>query len=279
MADVTLTIQSPQAGNGATFKYRYRELPSGSYGGYTSVGTNTFTIIGLTEGASYEVEITFVLADGTVCTPVTKTISVPTTEDCVTAEATIEPNGDNYLLSIEYFYASSPAVPNPCGYIVQYNLVGSTQPPIQYSYNTLPPPPLQYPVTAGTYEVKIFKQDCNGRAILCDELEVDTPTEECTGSVYDIALIYQSGAFYLKITASQSTPLTSSYGVYYQQVSYTGPGTPDAGGQSSYNAGNPTTTILIQVFPATLGVDTIFYRGSIQDRCGVEKFEVSLVIT
>lgn len=213
MASISVTISDPVLGVGESFRERHRLLPAGAWSGYTSRTNATFSITGLTEGR-YELEISFVQADGTICPAVSRYYDVvepPEEEPYECPDFTVTQVLNPNRIKIEY--TGGVGVP-PCGYKIEYRVgTGAYQPT---NYATLPASPfyINLPFGGSTIHVRITANQCNG-SIVCYEDDVTAPPapvcEHMTGFDYIVTPLEQPmqkrKAYTITLTATtQSTP-------------------------------------------------------------------------
>jgi hypothetical protein len=271
MADITLTIPLPVLIAGQHFKTRYRELPSGSWSGYTNRTNAPFTITGLTAG-NYQLEVILVKADETECPAVYKTFIVTDDYDCIDFTAEIVQNGSLYNLVISYTLPGGFADPG-CGWDIIILQSGNTT---TIPYATLSVSgTITIPVSNTVLNLKIRANQCNGNYKYCFDGEVPAAEPDCTPmSAISGTILYTAGATFpwsIKLDFTNSTPPTTFANIHYSQTGFIMPGNiPDSGNLifpfMSWGAG--PTSVTFKVLPAPYEGE-LSYAGTILDVCGV----------
>lgn len=313
MADVTLTIPKPALYGLQKFKTRYRLLPNGAYSSNVDRTNAPFTLSGLDMG-QYEMEVIFVLADGTECTAIFYPFEVitpfipddvsPPEESpaepyfqCAEFEAQILQSGLNFYLNITY---PTPVVQAPCGWRIFYAERDGGSAFIPYA--TLPDTGvINIPLSGNNpTDLSILANPCQGLEAFCFEDTVPAlPSEDvsCSPAVLlDAQLIYndvsspQPNTWFLELTITNSTPQSPFYAILIQEGSIVAPGAiPDtrnvivqpqgvAGGTATYRTQLfPQGIFLVNpLFPTEYVTNCISYIGTIVDVCNnSETYSVS----
>lgn len=222
MASRQVTIPYPILKAGEKFKVRYRELPGGSFSAYQDETNAPFTLTGLTEGAQYEVEIIFVLADATECQAVYIYFSVPEPYECVedfAAEIVQDSNG-LYWLEITY---TPPATQPNCGWEVIYQQ-GATSNTVPYT--SLPASGLiRIQVANQSLILSIRAMTCDGQYEQCFVADVqaipDPPCTPATNVTFNIREVFNPTLnkceYFLDVTFTQSNPVSNPILLSYAQ--------------------------------------------------------------
>lgn len=270
MADLTLTIPLPVLVSNQGFKveYRLQGLPTWTLWGVE--GNSPFTITGLVEGFTYEVQFTFLssLSPQIACDPYIQTYIIPEEIPCIEATGELTQVGDIWTLSITVTYPSPYAA--PCG---GYELIWGTTTLNTVQYTNLPVP-LQFPATNDTYYVAIYALDCNGNRVKCFEDYIDPTSSPCVhATLVSATIIKTNGKYYLSLTIIPSSPLSSSYDISFSQTNAVTSGVPQTGGGGTYTSAltNPETFIIPISPNINVGYENserkIIYKGGISDRC------------
>lgn len=135
--NANITITEPALMAGEHFEVRYRQLPSGSWNVFPDQMDNDFTIPDLTEG-NYQVEITFVKSDGTLCDAITYNFTVPPDPvipdcDCPTVSNVYIQRGCDRVLTLHADIDTSDLT--ACNYQVIYSQAGNSN---TINYQTIP---------------------------------------------------------------------------------------------------------------------------------------------
>jgi hypothetical protein len=141
--DKYINIGTPTLSPGDYFEVRYRKLPNGAWQDFGELTTQNFVLNGLSDG-EYELEITYVLADGTKCTPTIINFSVdsdpptPPVCDCLDlSNVYVNVDCDN-IITIHADIATP--LPDNCGIKITYSFNGGSDISVDYDNNTLPNP-------------------------------------------------------------------------------------------------------------------------------------------
>lgn len=215
MASVTVRISSPLLDGGEKFIERHRLLPLGAFSSFTDRTNAPFTVTGLVDG-TYQFEISFVKADGTICPPVFKTYDVigeePEVYEC--PEFTVTQEIQPARLKIEY--TTGTGVPT-CGYKVEYRT--ATGGYIGVTYAVLPASPFYVTLPlSDDLIVRITANQCNGSVICFEDDVPEPPIAPCTPMTDFEYLVVPSEEpmqkrkkYTITLTATQSsTPTTSA---------------------------------------------------------------------
>lgn len=174
--DKYVNIGTPTLSPGDYFDVRYRKLPNGAWQDLGHINSQSFVINGLTDG-SYILEITYVLADGTRCTPTTVSFDVdsdpppPPVCDCIDvseAYVSIDCRGVAKLnISFDTPY------PDNCGIRLIYSFYSSPDVIVPYSNASLPSS-LEIPIAnANNVKVRIEVLCCEtNQWITCYDSEI-----------------------------------------------------------------------------------------------------------
>lgn len=271
MADLNIQINFPVLIANQGFKVEYREQGDPTWILWGVEDNDAFSITGLSEGVTYEVQYTFLssLSPQVACDPVVKVYYIPAEIPCVTASADITQVGDLWELAIRVTYPSPYTA--PCGgFEVEY---GTAAPYTVVPYTTLPYP-IIFPASNDAYYVAIYSLDCNGNRIKCWEDVIEPSSSPCTHATINSAYIYTAnGLWYLSLTITPSSPLSTTYDIVFSQTNTVTSGIPDAGTVTQVNStGTNPETFIIQINPNpninfTNGQYIIKYQGAISDRC------------
>lgn len=277
--DVTITINTPVLTGGKTFKVRYRQLPAGTWSGYSTRTYAPFTLTGLAAG-EYELEVILVNADSSECPPTYRKFSVVTPFECTTFTAAIVQNGSLYNLEINY---TTPATSPACGWTIVYdgNVV---------NYPMLPAPPLKIPVANKPVHLQVIANNCKGNQRACFSGDIPAiPDPPCTplvlntgaGTITYLSTL-SSGLYKFRIglVFTQSSPCSTAFSLFCNQlnvlaglpgqVSYPaysfGPVLCTATGLSFEILANPN----VQFLATTPGVEErkFDFVGTLIDKCG-----------
>lgn len=287
MADVTINIPLPVlvANQGFLVEYRIKgTTPWNTHGIET---TNTFTVTGLTLGACYEFQITFLQSVSPLveCGPIIKEQCLPEEEPCATIAGEITLQGDVYELTITLTLPSP--YNDPCGgWQVVYGPITSPQQP----FTTLilatlqGVSPIVVPGATNTaYYLAVYAVGCEGDLILCSETTVEPVSEPCDHATIDnIDIVLLNGAYFLQISVTPSNPPSNIYYISYYQANQVTSGVPDPGGTVIVYPtapGSPITpeTFLVPISPNTSVPNLIIsYVGAVVDSCNhSSRFDIS----
>lgn len=227
MADINITIGTPTLKPGEKFKVRYREMPGGAFIPFADQTNAPFTISGLNPGTQYEVEITFVLADGTQCYTVNRYFTTKNPFTCDGYGFSVQLIQDpNTLYYIELSY--TPGAVPPCGWEIEYTQQGQMTQFI--SYTTLPLSGLiRIPVNNISGVITVRALLCNGASTICFESDFNAVIlPPCVPIVITEVILTgnppPSPGYTLSIEYTQSTPATRNGRVIFQQTGIPAPG-------------------------------------------------------
>lgn len=270
MPNATITIPQPVLVSGQYFKTRYRQMPSGSWSGYTNRTNAAFTITGIA-ATQYELEAVLVKADGTNCPAIYKTFTLIGDYDCggVTFSAQMIKVGTIYNLEVSYAKNAGYTAP-ACGWQIVYIQNSTTY---NYTLTSLPLPSgsIKIPLLNNNgVLVRVFSDMCSSKTKMCYEQDVTKPMETCTNMTLVSAVMTRNPStnlFYITLTINQSSPPTTVPMVYYKQTNPVLSGAPDE------KLFTPTisataTTVIFQVIPNTfVNAEVFYYTGYIKDNC------------
>lgn len=254
------TISQPILVTGQLFRYRYRDLPSGTFTAYATTSTQVIALTGLTPNTQYEMEIEF-FNGGDFCAVTTVIFDAANNVACPTFSGVIMSNGIGFYLRVSW----SGVVGYPIGGYQIFWQQGAANGSISYptalpvaGYVDIP-----LPSSADT-DLNVYSN--NGFELkICTETPV-TYSEPCTPMVVSDVSINQdvngSLVWIITIFFTQSTPATLTTGITYVQT--------DGSAAASFSAFlSPTATsysFSVSVVSYT-GVRPDF-NGTITDRCG-----------
>lgn len=221
MANITVKIPAPILTAGQYFKERHRQLPGGSWSGYTTRSNLPFTLTGLTEG-DYQMEFILVNADATECTAVYRTFTVVGEYECISFNSELVEDNGLYYIAITYTLPPGYTDP-PCGWEVQWTPAGGSTQTIKY--NALSASGIIKIPTANVGGILYVQaQLCNGRTKQCHVNDLimipDPPCNGMTGLTANIVeelLPDGTYGFFLVVTFAQSSPPTTQLGLNYSQ--------------------------------------------------------------
>ena len=223
MADLNITIPSPQLTTGQYFKVRYRQLPSGTWSGYSNQSNAPFTITGLSVG-DYQLEFKLVNADASECAAVYRVYTITPDYECISFSSNTV--GVNNITYFELTYTLPPGhTAPPCGWELEYSDGTTTK---TSTYASLPPSgTLRMPVPNVAGVVRVFALLCNGKKKEChagDVTPVVYPPPCIPMSNVSINILEQLNngvcEYFLEIKFTQSSPTTTSAWLKYDQAKY-----------------------------------------------------------
>lgn len=269
MADLSITIPSPQLTTGQYFKVRYRQLPSGSWSAYSNRSNAAFTISGLTEG-DVEIEFKLVNADGSECAAVYRTYKVYGDYDCIGFDHELVPENKLVYLELTYTLPLGHTAP-PCGWELEYTDPNGT---VVIPYSTLPPSGkirLKVPNVTGIIKMKALL--CNGKSKVCyvdDVTPVYVPPPCIPMYNPSMTLVEERNngkcEYFLVIKFTQSIPASTNPKLVYQQS--------DVIGMGDYFNGtlpiSPTTTVIKRKLNPLIKPNAEYfkYNATFIDNCG-----------
>lgn len=290
MANINITIPSPILVSGQSFNVRYRLLPGGAWVNISPKTNATFQITGISAG-QYELEARLNMggSPAVICPPVYYYFVAEGEYDCVDLmQAEIIRSGQQSSIVI---VSNAPSTGYPCGYQVEYMVVGNS---FGNVINwTLPPPinlTIPIPTPPSDYIVRIWGVICgSGDRVLCyeDTLEAPTSCDPITIQSPGVSFIQNSsGIYFLRIPFNQSNPPSPTITVNWKQNGIMTSGIPDPGGQQQFNGVSPilvpltpNTNIQPEVSGINAGRRLLKYSGNAIDQCGaVRIFDLKIAI-
>lgn len=271
MPNAVITIPQPVLTSGQFFKVRYRQVPFGSWSGYTNRNNNPFTLTGLSAN-QYELEIVLVKPDGTECPAVYKTFTITGEYDCakVTFAAQMVKVGSVYNLVVQYTKNAGYTDP-PCGWRIVYTQNSTTN---TYTVASLSGSTGSFKIPLLNNNgvlVRVYSDMCSDKIKMCYESDVSKPTEPCTGMTLVNAVMTKNvstNTFYITLNVTQSTPPTTAPMVYYKQTNAVNTGKAD---ELLFNPAisATATTIVFKVSPNNnVNSEVYLYTGYLRDACG-----------
>lgn len=269
MASVIINIGSPILGAGDSFSVRSRILPDGSFSAGTSYTTNSFTLTGLLDGTGYEIEVTYVKADGTICESVLYQFSTANAFSCIDFAASIQKAGTGYIVHVTYSLPPGFTDP-PCGWDFVYTLNG-VDTPIHYA--TLPNTGvinISLPSNSSIV-FKVVANLCNGKTTNCYVGDLSKINDPCVPpKVKQTDLVYSNYptiAYNIRVifdTTVIPSGGSGNYTVNYYETSPNLGGKPPDSGSKVLSF---SSAVNIPVKPNGT-TNCLRYRGSVQDNCG-----------
>jgi len=182
--DKTVTIGSPTLNPGDYFYIRYRQLPGGAWVDVGAIDTNTFTLNNLADG-NYELEVTYVFANGKECNPVVIPFTVdsdpPVVEcDCLILSGVYVNKDCDNIITINATVATP--YPDNCGVRITYSYNGGADTVVNYTNLNLPNQ-LTIPIqSTNNVKLKVEVLCCeNEQWMVCyDSTIIDIRTCGCT---------------------------------------------------------------------------------------------------
>lgn len=221
MADITVKIPAPILTTGQYFKERHRQLPGGSWSGYTTRSNLPFILTGLSEG-DYQMEFILVNADATECTAVYRSFTIVPEYECITFDSELVENNGLYYIEITYTLPPGYTDP-PCGWEVQWTPSGGTTQTIKYNALSLSGI-IKIPAANTGGVLYVQAQLCNGRTMQCHVNDlVAIPDPPCIGMTNLTASIVEevdaqgNYNYFLIINFTQSNPPTTRLYLDYAQ--------------------------------------------------------------
>ncbi len=273
--DVTIQISDPVLIGAEHFNVSYFVLPNGSPVDISPKTNAPFVISGLSAG-SYQLNVSFVTADGVICSPVTQVFTVtadPPTDTCVClsfSELYVQKNCDG-TANMHVAFAGSGG--GACGgYSLSYTGYNGTSPnTINYTSTALPPY-VDIPLsnTIGTTpNVSLVIHCCNQSDLTCFNGSVtDVRQANCDCEVpiiTDAWINYDdtTGNYKLCINFGSGGVNFPPYNVIYNQIG--GTTINDSGAATETSYGYFEYSILPSAFTGQLQYDVIVLDGCGQD--------------
>lgn len=219
MATVTITIPFPFIVPPAHFNVRYRPVGSATWINIASQNNLPFNIAGIAPG-NYELGVSYVQDDGTVCAEVLYPFTVVDVCECITIGAAAVrrevPGGPVYII-LPYSGSVAPL----CGVIVKYGPGGYPPGVITKGsvvINPMPVSPIKVPVPQLIpYEVEVWTNCCDGNEQECYNATVPAdpePVATCvpvtiTNTTIEIVRSVSTGQYHIRITFPGPAPLPS----------------------------------------------------------------------
>lgn len=267
---IVFNVPTPVLQTGEHFRIRYRLQGATTWVSATNMTNNGPYSLIVPSAGTWEVSITLVKADSSLCDEIIYTVPVIEPDcTCLTGVTAIieSPVLGQWQLKISF---TLPVVFPACGITFSTTDAGTT---ITRTFSTAASliSPLIIPITTSNGRNVIITQDCCGKNVQqCANIDVSGGISRCISSTWPSMenqrlVFFQSGQWYLRILrGTDSNPSSPTYSITYIQDA--APGAPHDSGTVVF----ANTGAIYQWPIAPIGSTPYTYSVTVVDSCGVK---------